>query len=493
MTVTDVLATKLLTLKEHEVDYEQRARDRAHAAASRSTGTACARRPAESPYAKAFFTLAKSSSSRRPAAKRLEGRDLAPLGETAQRLGLELAHALARDAEDASDLLERLRLSAPLEAVAQVEDLLLALAESSATASCSAFSVSSTSTCSSGVRLVAREQVAERRRVVLADGLVERRDRARCSAHLAHLLDRQLRLLGELLLGRRALQRRDELALGARDLLLALDDVHRDADRARLVRDAALHGLADPPRRVRRELEALAPVELLGGADQPDDPLLDQVEERQAVTLVLLRDRDDEPQVRVDEQVLRLLVAPLDRASRSRPPARRSAAGTGRPRSGRAAASRSSPRRPARSCRRSPPRSRGSSRRSARCRRCRAARAGSRCRPPRARASATISYSSVMWTQPCSSPCSIRSAIGSWAIGTRYPSVRSNSQRRRLDWFQRILTPRPTGSPAGHLHACSAAAPSRPRPRPPTGRSKAGSGSPCLAVVVMAVVLASRR
>ena len=116
----------------------------------------------------------------------------------------------------------------------------------------------------------------------------------------------------ELLVGRRALELRDELALGARDPLLALDDVHRDADRARLVRDTALNRLADPPRRVRRELEPLAPVELLGRADQPDDPFLDQVEQRQAVTLVLLRDRDDEPQVRVDEQILRRLVAVLD-------------------------------------------------------------------------------------------------------------------------------------------------------------------------------------
>ena len=113
------------------------------------------------------------------------------------------------------------------------------------------------------------------------------------------------------------------VALRPRDPLLALDDVHGDADRARLVRDAALHRLADPPRRVRRELESLPPVELLGGADQPDDPLLDQVEQRQAVPLVALRDRDDEPQVRVDEQILRRLVADLDRASRAPPPARR--------------------------------------------------------------------------------------------------------------------------------------------------------------------------
>src|SRR5262245_60463343 len=53
-------------------------------------------------------------------------------------------------------------------------------------------------------------------------------------------------------------------------------------------------------------------VELLGCPDQADDPLLDQVEQREAVPLVALGDRDDEAQVRVDHQVLRLLVAALD-------------------------------------------------------------------------------------------------------------------------------------------------------------------------------------
>src|SRR3712207_8622148 len=39
-------------------------------------------------------------------------------------------------------------------------------------------------------------------------------------------------------------------------------------------------GLADPERGVRRELEALAVVELLRSADEPDRPLLDEVQER---------------------------------------------------------------------------------------------------------------------------------------------------------------------------------------------------------------------
>src|SRR5207247_2622553 len=106
-----------------------------------------------------------------------------------------------------------------------------------------------------------------------------------------------------------ALERRDELAAGAGNLLLALDDVHRDADRARLVGNATLHRLADPPGRVGRELEALAPVELLRSADQAEDALLHQVAERDALRLVALRDGDDEAQVAVDHALLRPHVA----------------------------------------------------------------------------------------------------------------------------------------------------------------------------------------
>ena len=71
-----------------------------------------------------------------------------------------------------------------------------------------------------------------------------------------------------------------------------------------MVRDGALHRLADPPGRVGRELVAAAPVELLDGAVEAERALLDQVEERNAEAAVALGDRDDEPQVRLDHAPL---------------------------------------------------------------------------------------------------------------------------------------------------------------------------------------------
>ena len=76
--------------------------------------------------------------------------------------------------------------------------------------------------------------------------------------------------------------------------------------------ERAGHRLADPPGRVRRELEAPAPVELLDGADEAERALLDQVEEGEAAAAVALGDRDDEPEVRLDHLLLGVLVAGLD-------------------------------------------------------------------------------------------------------------------------------------------------------------------------------------
>ena len=93
-----------------------------------------------------------------------------------------------------------------------------------------------------------------------------------CDRHLCHG--------GNLVLGGRAAELGGQRPLDPRDRALALDHVHGHPDDPRAVRDSPLDGLPHPPARVGREPAALPPVELLGGADQPDDALLDQVEHR---------------------------------------------------------------------------------------------------------------------------------------------------------------------------------------------------------------------
>ena len=235
---------------------------------------------------------------------------LAQAGEAAERLQLDLTNAFAREAESPSDLLECLRLGAR-EPVAHDDDLALALGEGR-----------------EGVperlapqivldrllrqRLVARDEVPEDGVLAVPDGRIEARRRSRCRPHLEHLLDGERGLVGDLVERRLAAELRPQLPVCAVDLLQALDDVHRHADRPRLVRECTRDGLADPPRRVRRELEAAAPVELLDRADETERSLLDEIEEREALIAVVLRDRDDEPQVRLDHALLRIHVAALD-------------------------------------------------------------------------------------------------------------------------------------------------------------------------------------
>ena len=123
----------------------------------------------------------------------------------------------------------------------------------------------------------------------------------------------QLGGLRDLVVGRLATQARLQRPPRALDGAKPVGDVHGQADGAAAVRDRPLHGLADPPRRVRGELEVAAPVELLDRPVQSQHALLDQVEERHALAAVLLGDRDHQAQVRLDHAALGDHVAALDR------------------------------------------------------------------------------------------------------------------------------------------------------------------------------------
>src|SRR5215210_7508823 len=204
-----------------------------------------------------------------------QGFDLAVDCEALERLGLDLANPLAGQAHPTSDLVERLRVRVAVEAVAHLYDLLLPVGE---VLDRTAEDVLLQADLDPLLRrrFLAGDEVGERGFARLTDGSVEARDGPRCLTHFDDLLEGQFRRFGDLLLGRRVTELRRQLALGPRDLPLAVDDVDRDADLARFVGHAALYGLPNPPCGVGRELVAAAPVELLDGADQPDDPFLDQ-------------------------------------------------------------------------------------------------------------------------------------------------------------------------------------------------------------------------
>ncbi len=126
------------------------------------------------------------------------------------------------------------------------------------------------------------------------------------------LFHRDVHALGDL--GRRRLaaqllqQRRRALA----DAVQRAGPVERHPHDAALLGERLENRLADPPHRVGDELDALGLVELVGGADEAEVALVDQIGERDALVLVFLGDRDDEAEVAADQLVERLAVADAD-------------------------------------------------------------------------------------------------------------------------------------------------------------------------------------
>src|SRR6266566_8277658 len=231
--------------------------------------------------------------------------------ELLERVVLDLADALAGDAERAADLLERARLRAR-EPEAELDHLAVAFGQRGQRVLDVFSAEGDRRSVERRLGLLVLNEVAELGLFLLADRLLERDWMLRHTEDVAHLRGGHLELDGDLVRPRLAPEPLDELALDVHDLVQLLDHVHRDPDRARLVRDRARHRLADPPRRIGGELVALAVVELLDRADQAERALLDQVEEGEAATEVRLRDRDDEAQVGLDHLCLRAHVAALD-------------------------------------------------------------------------------------------------------------------------------------------------------------------------------------
>src|SRR5215475_1854759 len=155
-------------------------------------------------------------------------------------------------------------------------------------------------------RVLVLDEIAEVGVLLVADRSFQRQRLPDDLEHLAHLLERHPKLLGELLGGGLVANLVEQLARGAHDLRDCLYHMHGDADGARLVVDGARDRLPDPPRGVRRKLVAAPVLELIDRLHQPDIAFLNQVEELQTAVGVFLGDRDHEAQVRLHHLLLGL-------------------------------------------------------------------------------------------------------------------------------------------------------------------------------------------
>src|SRR5262249_9035128 len=88
--------------------------------------------------------------------------------------------------------------------------------------------------------------------------------------------------------------------------------IERNANDARLLRERLQDRLTNPPHRVRDELDALRLVELMRRANETEVAFVDQIRERDALVLILLRDGYHEAKVGSNELVERFLIIRAD-------------------------------------------------------------------------------------------------------------------------------------------------------------------------------------
>src|ERR1039458_6783421 len=228
--------------------------------------------------------------------------------EFSQREILDLADALARDAEFPADFLERLfRAAVEAEAVAQngrftrVEMLDHVLQHAGDGFVFQIF------VGRGGVFIL--DDVGKIIRLVIADGRVERCGADGGQPHLPDAGGGHVEFVGQLLVGRFAAKLLLQTHPNAAHLGNFVHQMHRQADGLGLIGERAFDGLLDPPRTVGRKLAALFRIKALDGLHQADVASADQIQQRQSDAIVIARDFYDQAEVGLDHQLARFFVA----------------------------------------------------------------------------------------------------------------------------------------------------------------------------------------
>ena len=241
------------------------------------------------------------------------------MAQLAQRLGFDLADPFARDREVLAHFFERV-LGPVAHAEAHLDDTFFARRQRLQHRVGLFLQVQVDDRLGRRHDVPVLDEVAKMRIFLFADGRLERDGLLRDLHHLADLRHGNVHPLRDFFRGGLAAQFLHERARRPDQLVDRLDHVHRDPDGARLVGNRAGDGLADPPRRVGRELVAAPVLELVDRLHQADVAFLDQVEELQAAVRVLLRDGHDQAEVGLDQFLLGLLglcLAAADRLERA--------------------------------------------------------------------------------------------------------------------------------------------------------------------------------
>src|SRR5439155_7056933 len=208
----------------------------------------------------------------------------------------DLTHPLACDLEQRTDVLEGHRIGA-VEPEVQAQNLGLALLERR-----------QRFLNRLRQRLLERDLVGRRIHVVgqIIEQAIILARRHRCVERQVHLGDHHrfgdfvfadvetFRDLGIAWLATELLQ---QTARSFADAMKSAGAVQGDTDDSRLLGQRLKDGLANPPNRVRNELDPLRLVELVRSANEAEVALVDQIGERDALILIFFRDRDDESEI----------------------------------------------------------------------------------------------------------------------------------------------------------------------------------------------------
>src|SRR5262245_40263877 len=123
--------------------------------------------------------------------------------------------------------------------------------------------------------------------------------------HLTNLRHRNIHSLCDFFTSRFATEFLHESPRSPNQFVDRLDHVHRNTNRASLIRNRARYRLANPPGGIRRKLISTPVLELVHGFHQADIAFLNQIEELQAAVRIFLGDGDHESEVRLHKFAFR--------------------------------------------------------------------------------------------------------------------------------------------------------------------------------------------
>ncbi len=226
--------------------------------------------------------------------------------QLAKGFGFDLANTFPGDGESLADFLEGV-FAAIVEAEAHFDDALLARSEGAEHGSNLLFEVKVDDRFRRRDNCLIFDEIAEVSFFFFTDGSFEGDGLLGNFLGLAHEFDGNIHALGDFIGGRLAAEFLNHLAAGADLLVDGFDHVDGDADGARLVRDGAGDGLANPPGSVGGELVAATPFKFVRTTHEADVAFLDEIEELQAAVGVFLGDGDDQTKVGFGQFALGLL------------------------------------------------------------------------------------------------------------------------------------------------------------------------------------------